>query len=125
MPVIDTMPTILVVDDDPGVRRLLVDLLDENGYRVLEAGGASEALAVLFGHHGDVDLLLTDVVMPGLSGFALAREIRSLRPDIRVLYCSGYIAPHEWNEPLYGPMICKPFRTDEVLALVRKTLGTP
>ena len=120
----DAIPTILVVDDDPGVRRLLVYLLDENGYRVLEASGASQAHAVLFSHDGDIGLLLTDVVMPGLSGFALAREVRSLRPHVRVLYCSGYIAPHEWNEPLYGPMICKPFRIDQVLSLVRQALGT-
>ena len=80
--------TVLVVEDEDSVRRLAARLLRTGGYEVLEAGGGSEALRALDGQ--PVDLLLTDVVMPGISGRELAEELEASRPDTPVLFMSGY-----------------------------------
>jgi PAS domain S-box-containing protein len=81
--------TILFVEDEPAVRAFGRRCLMGLGYTVLEASGASDALALAGAHPGSVDLLLTDVRMPGLQGPQLAERVRELRPGIRVLYCSG------------------------------------
>jgi len=82
--------TVLVVEDDRLVRGTTVALLRARGYRVLEASGAADALARLEAEPGPCHLLLTDVVMPGLSGPQLAERVRTLRPETRVLFTSGY-----------------------------------
>jgi len=82
--------TVLVVEDDRLVRGTTVALLRARGYRVLEATGASDALARLEAEPGPCHLLLTDVVMPGLSGPQLAERVRALRPETRVLFTTGY-----------------------------------
>ncbi|MEW6777942.1 MAG: ATP-binding protein, partial [Bdellovibrionota bacterium] len=82
--------TILVVEDEAMIRTLVQDALSELGYRVLEAATPKEALAYLEAHAGAIDLLLTDVVMPELSGRQLAGKAKALRPSLRVLYMSGY-----------------------------------
>ena len=82
--------TILVVEDDPRLRLLTRKSLERCGYRVLVTGEGNEALRVAASHEGPIHLLLTDVVMPGLSGKAVATAIARTRPDTRVLYCSGY-----------------------------------
>jgi len=82
--------TILLVEDDDQVRRLLRTVLSEAGYRVLEAASPRAALAVSEAYDGTIDLLLTDVVMPDMNGRRLADEIATARPYLRVLYMSGY-----------------------------------
>jgi signal transduction histidine kinase/ActR/RegA family two-component response regulator len=82
--------TILVVEDEPQVRRLAVGALRQLGYQVLEAGDGESALAVARDHLGAIDLLLTDVVMPGMDGSKLAERLRLERPAIAVLFASGY-----------------------------------
>jgi len=82
--------TILVVDDDPGIRRLVVATLRPLGYIVLEAGSGEEALQVAADETGPIDLLLTDVIMPGISGRLLAERLTPSRPEMRVVYMSGY-----------------------------------
>jgi PAS domain S-box-containing protein len=82
--------TILVVEDSPEVRELAVLMLHQLGYRVLEASSGGEALRIAGEHPGDIHLLLTDVVMPDMSGKALADQLSALRPGLRVLYISGY-----------------------------------
>jgi PAS domain S-box-containing protein len=82
--------TILLVEDDDQVRRLLRTVLSEAGYRVLEAASPRAALAVSAAYDGEIDLLLTDVVMPDMNGRRLADEIAGTRPYLRVLYMSGY-----------------------------------
>jgi len=81
---------ILVVEDDQRVRSLVRTALEMNGYLVLEAGGGYEALQLCREHRGEIDLLLMDVVLPGLSGHALATRAAAVCPGIRVLYMSGY-----------------------------------
>jgi CheY-like chemotaxis protein len=80
--------TVLVVDDDPAVRAVVVDLLSSQGLRALTASGSYQALQILGDQH--VDVLLTDIVMPGKTGVDLAAEAKRLRPEIKVLFVTGY-----------------------------------
>ncbi len=82
--------TILLVEDEPNLRRLAQQYLEKQGYRILEAEDGAAALQIVAGHQGKIDLLLTDVVMPGMNGRELATQITGQRPEIRVLYMSGY-----------------------------------
>ena len=82
--------TILLVEDDPMVRELTADVLQANGYQLLEAATPSAALEICNRHSGPIHLLLTDVVMPEMNGGEMARLVQELRPDIRVLFMSGY-----------------------------------
>jgi signal transduction histidine kinase len=82
--------TILLVEDEQAVRSLTKRILESAGYTVLQAGNGSEALALLDRHGSPIDLLLTDVVMPGMNGRELATRIASVRPQMKVLYTSGY-----------------------------------
>jgi CheY-like chemotaxis protein len=82
--------TILVVDDEPYIRRLVVDTLQPLGYRLLEACSAQEALRISETTKEEIAMLLTDVVMPGMNGIELARRITERRPAITVLFASGY-----------------------------------
>jgi two-component system, cell cycle sensor histidine kinase and response regulator CckA len=82
--------TILVVDDEPGVRHLASVILRRSGYKVIEASGAAEAEHLAAEHSDEIDVLLTDIVMPGMRGPELAGRIRSARPALRVVYMSGF-----------------------------------
>jgi nitrogen-specific signal transduction histidine kinase len=82
--------TILVVEDQANLRELICEVLEDNGYSVLSARDPREALSLVEAHGGRIDLLLTDVVMPGMSGHELAGELTPQRPAMRVLYMSGY-----------------------------------
>jgi two-component system, cell cycle sensor histidine kinase and response regulator CckA len=81
---------VLVVDDDPPIRGLARNILEPEGYDVLEAGNADEALAILRGPN-EVDLLFADLAMPGTPGEEMARLARIERPDLKILYVSGMI----------------------------------
>jgi len=109
--------TILVVEDEQAVRSLLVRMLRSLGYWVLEASRADEALMVCLRHKGPVHLLLTDVVMPQKSGRDLLDHLRPLRPDIKVLFTSGYTEEtlHRRVLERNAPFLQKPF-TEEMLA---------
>jgi signal transduction histidine kinase/DNA-binding NarL/FixJ family response regulator len=82
--------TILLVEDETHLRRLARQYLETQGYKILEAEDGAAALQIVDGHQGAIDLLLTDVIMPGMNGRVLATNIAKLLPDIRVLYMSGY-----------------------------------
>jgi signal transduction histidine kinase len=117
--------TILVVEDEPEVRIAVREALHLSGYMVLEAGHASEALQISASHQGPIHLLLTDVVMPGLSGPELAQRLQSARPPLRVLYISGY--PHDVIAHYGGVgsatiILQKPFTPDMVARQVREIL---
>jgi CheY-like chemotaxis protein len=104
--------TILVVEDDPDVREMIVGILLDLGYQTLVATNGPEALAILNREHS-VDLLFTDIVMPaGMSGTDLAREASRLRPDLKVLLSSGYTREaNQWRSaPVEFPFIAKPYR---------------
>jgi PAS domain S-box-containing protein len=116
--------TVLLVEDEAGVRHLARDVLRRYGYRVLEAGEGGEALSLAAAHEGAIDLLLTDVVMPGMSGAELAERFRALRPEARVLYASGYADDAVISHGVTGgvPFLQKPFEPDELVRRVRELL---
>lgn len=113
--------TILTVDDDPDVREFANAVLAQAGYRVLEAVSGEAALRLL-DDAAEVDLLLTDIVMPGLNGLDLARQARARRPAMKVLFASGYWA-HIVNSLDREELVAKPYRAAELVARVRKALG--
>ena len=81
---------LLVVEDEPGVARLITDILRQQGYTVLEATDSLAAIQLSAKHEGKIDLVLTDVVMPNMGGAQLAAELRRKRPGLKVVYMSGY-----------------------------------
>jgi PAS domain S-box-containing protein len=120
--------TILIAEDQPLVRDLAVETLQRLGYVVLAAANGDEALHVSHHHNGPIDLLLTDVVMPGMDGGDLAEQIVSLRPETKIVFMSGYtddvLAAHQApNES--APYLAKPFTPTALAAKVREVLGTP
>jgi CheY-like chemotaxis protein len=83
--------TLLIVENEPAIRNLLQMALRKNGYTVLAAESAREALEIVRGHPDAIALLITDVVMPDMNGPELAKELAALRPEIRTLFMSGYM----------------------------------
>jgi CheY-like chemotaxis protein len=111
--------TVLVVDDEEGIRALVRKILRRERYRVLEAGSAEEALGVAAAHGGRIDLLLTDVLLPGASGRTLTERLRAIRPDLKVLYISG----HTGGEAVPGSRLLeKPFTLGTLVSKVREAL---
>jgi len=119
--------TILLVEDDESVRSLAVAVLIQNGYTVIETGHPTAALSMVASHEGPIDLLITDVVMPGLSGRRLVGELSPLMPGMRVLYMSGYtdnaIVHHGVLDPGLA-FLQKPFAPDAFLRKVRDVLDS-
>ncbi|MBN1239188.1 MAG: PAS domain S-box protein [Gammaproteobacteria bacterium] len=116
--------TILLVEDEPAVRDVGSSVLRALGYNVLEAEAAQDALGVL-DSHGGVDLLFTDIVMPGgMSGTELAREARQRRPDLKVLFTSGYTDAAALEQGLEdgSELLTKPYRKHELAQKVRAVL---
>jgi len=113
--------SVLLVEDDAGVREVAARALREGGFLVLAAGGAGEAMELAARSPGPVDVLVTDVVMPGVNGKTLAEELRRRRPDLRVLFVSGYpddiIGRHGVLEPGVE-FLSKPFTPAALVARV-------
>jgi signal transduction histidine kinase/ActR/RegA family two-component response regulator len=117
--------TVLLVEDDERVRTLLVNRIGKAGYTVIEAGGGEEALAVARGHEGPIHLLLTDVVMPRLNGRELAEQLTRERPEVRVLFMSGYSDDailRQGIETATSHFIQKPFSIDALTVKLQETL---
>ncbi len=120
--------TVLLAEDDAAVRRLATMALRKYGYTVLEARDGEEALQLARSdRHREINLLITDVVMPGLSGRELAVQLATERPDMRVLYTSGYAEAVTMRTGLeHGvPLLAKPFLPNELLRRVRESLDSP
>ena len=118
--------TILLVEDDEMARELLVEVLEEAGYSVVPTAGPEEALERARQREGDVDLLVTDVVLPGMTGLELARELRARNRRVRVLYMSGYSDQALADRVGLGAQeafLRKPFGNSALLDEVRKVLG--
>ena len=114
--------TILLVEDDAGVRELAELVLSRHGYSVLTAADGSEALGVAADHGGRIDVLVTDVVMPRMRGPELAEEVVRLRPGIRVVYMSGYTDAMELPEDAVGDIVPKPFSEETLVGKIRDAL---
>ena len=117
--------TILLVEDDAGLRRAALRTLTSKGYRVLEARDGIEALAIFAEHEGIIHLVVTDVVMPRMTGPKLIAELRSRQINVKAIYCSGYtfdmLDPAALDE---GSFLSKPFSPEDLLNAVRSALGT-
>jgi signal transduction histidine kinase len=120
--------TILLVEDAPMVRALAREVLERSGYVVLEAARGAEALQVSARHAGRIDLLLTDVVMPGMNGRELAERLRAERPGTRILYMSGYTEHAIVHQGVLSSgmqFFPKPFTPDALAEKVREVLDMP
>jgi len=135
VPVPVTMPmkarsgrgTILVAEDEEGVRKLILRVLRSKGYTVIEAEDGEQALELSTKYSGKIDLLLTDAVMPGMSGWVLAQRLKTAQPEIRVLYMSGYtdeaVVLHDILESDVA-FLQKPFRFDVLARKVHEILNS-
>lgn len=120
--------TVLVVEDEEAVRRLVVRILSKVGYRVLAACNGREALARLATHGGSLDLVLTDLVMPEMGGGELADRLAGTHPEVRILFMSGYSNDDSLTRGLAqsGRMVLqKPFTPEDLEAVVRQALDRP
>jgi nitrogen-specific signal transduction histidine kinase/CheY-like chemotaxis protein len=120
--------TVLVVEDEEAVRHLVCRVLRAKGYRVLDAPNAESALLLAGSTPAPIDLLVTDMVMPGMGGTTLAAELMAVRPAMRVLFITGY-APEAVDRrgqlPDAGGLLEKPFSADELARRVREILAAP
>jgi CheY-like chemotaxis protein len=123
------METILLVENEYALRELMRRFLEGSGYAVLNARDGDEALSVATAHPTPIDLLLTDVVMPDMSGFALASRVAELRTETKVLYISGYADDYEViREGLTDsgrPFLLKPFSQADLFRKVDEVLKAP
>lgn len=119
------METVLVAEDEESVRRLVIEALKRKGYDVLPAADGSEALSIAECYEGPIDVLVTDIVMPKMRGPALASRLRRSRPDVKVLFMSGYSGSRDTEEALTtadSAFLSKPFTPSQLVARVRALL---
>jgi len=120
--------TVLLTEDEQDVREVAREFLESAGYKVLQAPGGEAALELARVYDGAIELLITDMVMPGMSGRELARQMRGARQGIRVIYMSGY-SEHSAGEAAKGEssavVLTKPFSRSALLRTVREILQQP
>lgn len=125
------METILLVDDEADILATAREMLEGQGFEILDALNAEEAVRVAVGHTGPIHLLLTDVVMPGASGQDLAQMLGLQRPDLRVLFMSSFAIVNgrsqfeeaEAGVELGAPILLKPFTEERLIAKVHEVLA--
>lgn len=120
--------TILLVEDDPLIRRLIRHMLQGQGYQLLEACHGPAALSLAEDHRGPIDLLVTDVVMPQMDGFTLGEQLVDSHPETRVLFISGYadrsVRVRRGLKEASQAYLLKPFAQDRFLEAIREQLDT-
>lgn len=117
-------PTVLVVDDEEDLRDIMRRMLDRRGFHAIVAGDSQQAIATCREHQGDIDVLLTDLGLPGVSGGDLSRSATELRPDMRVVYISGLPKDIAVDRGLIDSdalLVNKPF-TSEILVQTLRTV---
>jgi two-component system cell cycle sensor histidine kinase/response regulator CckA len=119
---IQKVPTVLVVDDEPLLRKLIRLVLEDEGFHVLTAESGSEAMNVSESHRGEIDLVVSDVTMPGMDGPTLVKELLESNPNLPVLFVTGSCEriPLRKNDPF--PFIEKPFSPDTLAVTARNLL---
>jgi signal transduction histidine kinase len=120
--------TVLVVEDEDGVRELMQAWLESHGYRVLTAANGVEALQACASFPGTIDLVVADMVMPAMGGPALARKLKPVRPDLKVMFISGYADATPGDRELFDEptiFLQKPFALSALVDKVREALGQP
>ncbi len=117
-------PVVMIVEDEAIVREITARVLMNAGYTVLESSGAKDALHAFAAYDGRIDLLLTDVVMPGMNGVELAERIHGLQPDLATVFMSGYANCDVWQKALRrASHIQKPFTVNSLLTRVAEALN--
>lgn len=117
------MPTILVVDDEPGIRTLLAFALERQGFSVLTAGCGQEALSMSRAHRGEIDLLVSDVMMPEMDGPTLAKNLVAENPTLSVLLISGCCDSEQFENCRPFSLLPKPLYLASFLAAVQSLTG--
>lgn len=118
---------ILVVDDETALRMVTEKMLSQHGYRTLLAGTGAEALAVFSEHQGEIKLVITDIMMPGMSGQVLTRELKKREPSLKVIASSGLIASSQLDTPGeagFIDLLRKPYTVEELLSKVARALSS-
>jgi two-component system cell cycle sensor histidine kinase/response regulator CckA len=121
----DTNKTILVVDDEPEIRKLVAAMASQPGYSVITADSGEHAMTVYKNLKGPIQLLITDVVQPGMSGPMLADRLTALQPDLKVLYMSGYdntLVVQRYVVEKGHNLLTKPFTAAEFQAKIHELL---
>src|SRR3954451_5050281 len=117
--------TILVVDDEAEIRKLVGAMVSQAGFTILTADSGEHALTLYKNNKGPIDLLITDVIAPGMSGPMLADKLTELQPDLRVLYISGYDNTHVVQKYVVEKghaLLSKPFTVEEIKSKVNELL---
>lgn len=114
--------TILVADDDPILLETVSQVLSEPGYTVVTARDGYEAVRILADRH--IDLMITDIKMPGLSGIELAAQAKLFRPRLHIIYLSGHVGQKERAAAVFGMLIQKPVRAPDLLKAVEQEMNT-
>jgi CheY-like chemotaxis protein len=119
----EVRPIILVVDDDADVLDGTREIVEALGYAVISARSGREALSIIR-RDESIDLLFTDITMPGMDGWELGRQSKQMRPDLKVVYTTGYSFSRvpEAFTPGYGPLLPKPWRPGELDRILRTIL---
>ena len=118
--------TVLLVDDDAAVRGLVRQFLEMSGYLVLEAPDAGKAIDICRSHGSEIGLLITDISMPGVGGVELVGQLNSLRPNMKILFISGFSERGEGVEPVQAgeaAFLQKPFTIRSLSEKVKALLG--
>jgi two-component system cell cycle sensor histidine kinase/response regulator CckA len=118
--------TILVVDDEPEIRKLVSAMVRQFGYEVLTADSGEHALTLYRNHKAPIELLIADVVAPGMSGPMLADKLTALQPDLKVLYISGYDDTHVVQKYVVErghALLAKPFTVEELKSKMQELLA--
>jgi CheY-like chemotaxis protein len=119
--------TILLAEDEESVRKLLRHILDASGYRVIEAADGVEAWRLFEQNAGEIDLLLTDIIMPGMHGRELFQRAQAAKPGLKVIYMSGYTDDVLFNMGPIGPdvsFLAKPLKLDLLSSMIREVLDS-
>ena len=119
--------TVLVVEDEELVRSVLVEALENQGYETLTAGTGAEALELADLYVGPIDLVLSDVVLPGITGPVVARALAGTRPEARILFMSGYTEAIILDQGVEGsaPLLVKPFSMQQLYERIEEVLDGP
>jgi DNA-binding response OmpR family regulator len=121
-----TRPTVLVVDDEEDLRDIMRRMLERRGFATLTAGDSQQAITACREHPGEIDILVTDLGLPGVSGGELSRTATELRPEMRVVYISGLPKDMAVAEGLIGQdamLVKKPFSTELLINALREVLA--
>jgi len=122
----ENRPTVLVVDDEEDLRDIMRRMLERRGFSTLVAGDSQQAVAVCRGHPGEIDILVTDLGLPGVSGGDLSREATELRPGMQVVYISGLpkdIAVAEGHIGEDALLVKKPFSSESLVEALRSVIA--